>query len=69
MALTPYPREGIPGQTRHLILILGDQLDEGAPALGGFDPGQDLVWMCEAVEEPTIAAPYPEPPRIVCCIG
>jgi deoxyribodipyrimidine photolyase-related protein len=53
MTLTLHPNEGIPGQTRHLIVILGDQLDQGSPALGGLDPGQDLVWMCEAVEEST----------------
>ena len=36
---------------RHLILILGDQLDEASSAFDGFDPAQDLVLMIEALEE------------------
>lgn len=36
---------------RHLIVVLGDQLDREAAAFDGFDPEQDRVWMCEAVEE------------------
>ncbi len=38
---------------RHLVVVLGDQLDRDAAAFDGFDPAQDLVWMCEAVEEST----------------
>lgn len=38
---------------RHLILILGDQLDEAPSALEGFDPAQDVVLMVEAFEEST----------------
>lgn len=38
---------------RHLILILGDQLDEDSSAFDGFDPAQDLVLMIEAREEST----------------
>jgi deoxyribodipyrimidine photolyase-related protein len=38
---------------RHLVLILGDQLDHNAAAFDGFDPKQDLVWMAEAQEEST----------------
>ncbi len=38
---------------RHLVLILGDQLDANASALQGFDPQQDLVWMAEVAEEST----------------
>ena len=38
---------------RHLVLILGDQLDEDASALDGFDPAQDLLWMAEVEEEST----------------
>ena len=43
------------GQTcaRHLVLILGDQLDRNAAALDGFDPQQDVIWMAEAAEEST----------------
>lgn len=38
---------------RHLILILGDQLDEASSALIGLDPAQDLVLMVESAEEST----------------
>jgi len=38
---------------RHLVLILGDQLDAEASALQGFDPQQDALWMAEVAEEST----------------
>ncbi|WP_372828661.1 cryptochrome/photolyase family protein [Polaromonas sp.] len=38
---------------RHLVLILGDQLDEASSALEGFDPLQDQLLMVEALEEST----------------
>jgi deoxyribodipyrimidine photolyase-related protein len=38
---------------RHLILVLGDQLDLNAAAFDGFDPALDAVWMAEAPEEST----------------
>ena len=38
---------------RHLILILGDQLDESSAAFDGFDAAVDVVLMVEAVEEST----------------
>ncbi|MDO9361131.1 MAG: cryptochrome/photolyase family protein [Polaromonas sp.] len=38
---------------RHLILILGDQLDEASSAFDDFDAGQDVVLMIEAREEST----------------
>ncbi len=38
---------------RHLLLILGDQLDPESPVLADIDPDQDLIWMCEASEEST----------------
>jgi len=34
--------------TRHLVLILGDQLDVDSSALDGFDPAQDRILMVEA---------------------
>ena len=40
-------------QCRHLVLILGDQLDEASSAFEGFDPLQDRVLMVEAFEEST----------------
>ncbi|MEY4001956.1 MAG: hypothetical protein RI968_1074, partial [Pseudomonadota bacterium] len=36
---------------RNLIVILGDQLDAGAPLLKDCDPDQDLLWMAEVMEE------------------
>ena len=38
---------------RHLILVLGDQLDAFASVWHGFDPTQDAVWMAEVDEEST----------------
>lgn len=38
---------------RHLVLVLGDQLDLDAAAFDGFDPAQDAVWMAEVAEEST----------------
>ena len=40
-------------QTRHLVLILGDQLDDASCAFDGFDPALDRVVMIEAFEEST----------------
>ena len=36
---------------RHLVLVLGDQLDDTAAAFDGFDPASDQVWMAEVAEE------------------
>jgi len=47
--LARHPRE----VTRHLTLILGDQLDPGSAAFEGFDPSRDTVLMIEASEEAT----------------
>ncbi len=38
---------------RHLVVVLGDQLDRQGSAFDGFDPATDRVWMCEADEEAT----------------
>ncbi|MBM4234606.1 MAG: cryptochrome/photolyase family protein, partial [Gammaproteobacteria bacterium] len=38
---------------RHLVVVLGDQLDRDSAAFDGFDRRRDLVWMCEAREEST----------------
>ena len=38
---------------RHLVLVLGDQLNRDAAAFDGFDPAQDAVWMAEVDEEST----------------
>jgi len=36
---------------RHLVLVLGDQLDAKSRAFDGFDPAVDVVWMAEVAEE------------------
>jgi deoxyribodipyrimidine photolyase-related protein len=38
---------------RHLIIVLGDQLNHDSSAFDGFDPAQDCVWMAEVDEEST----------------
>ncbi len=38
---------------RHLVLILGDQLDAKSAAFDGFNPQLDAVWMAEVAEEST----------------
>jgi len=38
---------------RHLVLVLGDQLDADSAAFADFDPVQDAVWMAEASDEST----------------
>ena len=38
---------------RHLVLVLGDQLDAAAAAFDGCDPAQDAIWMAEVQEEST----------------
>jgi deoxyribodipyrimidine photolyase-related protein len=38
---------------RHLVLVLGDQLDRRSAAFDGFDPAQDAAWMAEAPHEST----------------
>lgn len=38
---------------RHLVIVLGDQLDHRSSAFDGFDPARDVVWMAEVAEEST----------------
>ncbi len=40
-------------ELRHLVLVLGDQLDLDAAAFDGFDAAEDAVWMAEVAEEST----------------
>ena len=47
---------------RHLVLVLGDQLDLDSSAFDGFDAAQDAVWMAEAAEESTTV--WSSKPRI-----
>ena len=43
----------LPAKVRHLVIVLGDQLDAQSSALQGFDATQDVLWMAEVVEEST----------------
>jgi deoxyribodipyrimidine photolyase-related protein len=43
----------MPSELKHLVLILGDQLDDDASALSDFDPQHDAIWMAEVAEEST----------------
>ncbi|MEO3691540.1 cryptochrome/photolyase family protein, partial [Roseateles paludis] len=47
---------------RHLVLVLGDQLDLQASAFDGFDPAEDAVWMAEVPAE--AEAVWSSQPRI-----
>jgi deoxyribodipyrimidine photolyase-related protein len=40
-------------ELRHLVLVLGDQLDPAGAAFDGFDAARDAVWMAEVAEEST----------------
>jgi deoxyribodipyrimidine photolyase-related protein len=42
-----------PSPIRHLILVLGDQLDFESSAWDGWDAQRDVVWMAEVAEEST----------------
>ncbi len=42
-----------PPGLRHLVVVLGDQLDLNSSAFDGFDPRRDAVWMAEVAEEST----------------
>lgn len=44
------PRAVVSG-VRHLVVVLGDQLDAGSAALDGFEPASDLIWMAEVAGE------------------
>ena len=38
------------GALRHLVIVLGDQLDEQSSAFDDFDPTLDAIWMAEVAE-------------------
>ncbi len=42
-----------PDSCRHLVIVLGDQLDQQSSAFDGLDAAQDVVLMVEATEEST----------------
>jgi deoxyribodipyrimidine photolyase-related protein len=39
--------------SRHLVIVLGDQLDDSSSAFDDFDAAQDVIWMAEVLEEST----------------
>jgi deoxyribodipyrimidine photolyase-related protein len=41
----------VPAGSRHLVIVLGDQLDAGSSSFDGFDSACDRVWMAEVAEE------------------
>ena len=43
----------LPAKVRHLVIVLGDQLDAESSALQDFDSAQDVVWMAEVGQEST----------------
>lgn len=43
----------IPRPLRHLVVVLGDQLDPDSSVLADFDPAQDAIWMAEVPAEAT----------------
>jgi deoxyribodipyrimidine photolyase-related protein len=50
----PYDHLAMPRTAcRHLVIVLGDQLDPDASAFDGFDPAADRVFMAEVAEEST----------------
>jgi deoxyribodipyrimidine photolyase-related protein len=50
----PAPQREIMTQPlRHLVLVLGDQLDPAASAFDDFDPQHDALWMAEVSDEST----------------
>lgn len=40
-------------ELRHLVIVLGDQLDPDASGFDGFDAAQDAAWMAEVADEST----------------
>ena len=40
-------------QPRHLVIVLGEQLDNDSAGFDGFNSEQDAVWMAEVAEEST----------------
>jgi deoxyribodipyrimidine photolyase-related protein len=42
-----------PEPLRHLVVVLGDQLDPGSSVFADFDPAQDAIWMAEVPAEAT----------------
>jgi len=45
------PKQSIHRPVRHLVVILGDQLDRQSAVFGEFDPRTDVIFMAEVAEE------------------
>ena len=43
----------MPAALRHLVLVLGDQLDADSAVFDDFDPARDAIWMAEVAQEAT----------------
>lgn len=57
---SPSPRNApASGSVRHLVVVLGDQLDPDSAAFDGFDAPRDAVWMAEVAEESTHVWSHP----------
>ncbi len=48
-----FPAMRVTGSVRHLVVVLGDQLDRSSAAFDGFDDDRDAVLMMEVEEEST----------------
>lgn len=48
------PSASASSRVRHLVVVLGDQLDRNAAVFDDFDPAQDRIWMAEAASEATV---------------
>ncbi|MCP5281048.1 MAG: cryptochrome/photolyase family protein [Rhodoferax sp.] len=53
MAEFSHLKSALPARVRHLVIVLGDQLDMQSSALQDFDAAQDVIWMAEVAEEAT----------------
>ena len=51
VSTAPAPSPAARAPVRHLVIVLGDQLDISATALDGFDPSHDCIWMAEVAQE------------------
>ena len=51
VSTAPAPSPAARAPVRHLVIVLGDQLDINATALDGFDPAHDCIWMAEVAQE------------------
>jgi len=53
LVCVPYPSTMSDKTTRHLLILLGDQMAPEPPVLVDAEPERDRFWMCEAAAEAT----------------